>query len=54
MPRLVATDTATRKFQYQILDYILYLHKLRFKFKKASAPIYSFCKLEEEKALRLL
>ena len=53
MPKTVVYDTATRMLHYNVLNNILYLNKLFFKFKKVPFPLRSFCKLEEETALHL-
>ena len=49
----VIFDTATRMFQYKILNNILYLNKLLFKFKKVSTSSCSFCKLVKETNLNI-
>ena len=45
---IVAIDTATRMFQYEILINILCRNKLLFNFKKVSFPLCTFCKLKEK------
>ena len=48
MPKIVGNDTATRMFQYKILN-ILVLNKLPFKFKKFhQLTLCCFCELAEE------
>ena len=42
MLRVEAVDTATRVFQYKILNNILYLNKLLLRFQKYEPPYVSF------------
>ena len=40
-------------FQYKILNNVLYLNKLLFKFRKVTSPLCSFCKSAEETIIHL-
>ena len=42
MLRVEAVDTATRVFQYKILNNILYLNKLLLRFQKYEPPYVPF------------
>ena len=53
LPRKVTTDTKLRNFQYKILNNILFLNKLLFRFKVVDTSVCSFCKLVDETALHL-
>ena len=53
LPRKITLDTTLRVFQYKILNNILYLNKMLFRFEKVSSPLCSFCKAEEETATHL-
>ena len=53
LPRLVTLDSNLRIFQYKLLNNILYLNKMLFKFGKVTSPLCSFCKLEDETPLHL-
>ena len=48
LPRKVPTDTNLRMFQYKIMNNILFLNKLLFKFKKVPPPLCSFCNSADE------
>ena len=43
LPRNVSIDTNLCMFQYKILNNILFLNKLLFKFEKVQSPLRSFC-----------
>ena len=43
LPRKVSMDANLRTFWYTILDNILFLKKLLFKFKRVLSPVCSFC-----------
>ena len=43
LPRKVSVHTNLCIFQYKILNNILFLNKLLFKFKNVSSPLCSFC-----------
>ena len=43
LPRKVSIDTNLCMFQYKILNNILFLNKLLFKFEKVQSPLCSFC-----------
>ena len=45
LPRKVSIETKLRMFQYKILNNILFLKKLLFKFEKVPSPLCSFATL---------
>ena len=53
LPRFVAVDTRIRIFQYKIINNVLYLNKMLFKFGKAESPLCTFCKANDETPLHL-
>ena len=53
LPRIVTVDTKLRVFQYKILNDILYVNTMIFKFRKVVLPLCSFCKAEDETYIRL-
>ena len=46
-------DTNLRMFQYKLLNNVLYLNKMLFRFRKVDFPLCSFCNEEEETPLHL-
>ena len=48
MPCRVTIDTYLRRFQYKILNSVLYLNEEVFNFKIVSSLPFSFCNLENE------
>ena len=46
LPRMVTVDTKLRVFQYKILNNILFMNKMLFKFRKVESPLCYFCKVE--------
>ena len=40
-------------FQYKLLNNVLYLNKMLFRFKKVDSPLFSYCNEEEETPLHL-
>ena len=48
LPRRVALDTNLRMFQYKLLNNVLYLNNILFRFKKVDFPLCSYCNEEEE------
>ena len=48
LPRVVAADNKIRVFQYKLLNNILFLNKMLFKFGIISRSLWSFCNSEEE------
>ena len=48
MPCRVNIDTYLRRFQYKILNSVLYLNEEVFNFKIVSSLPFSFCNLENE------
>ena len=53
LPRKISIDTNLRMFQYKILNNILFLNKLLFKFKKVPSPLCSFCNSADETPLHI-
>ena len=53
LPRKVSIDTTLRMFQYKILNNILFLNKLLFKFKKVSSRLCFFCNSADETPLHI-
>ena len=51
LPRCVTLDANLRMFQYKLLNNILYLNKMLFRFKKVDSPLCSFCDEEEQTPL---
>ena len=47
MPKETTRSTSFRAFQYKILNYVLYLNKIIFRFGKSPCPLCSFCKLHD-------
>ena len=48
LPREISRSTSCRAFQFKILNTVLYLNKMLFRFGKAPSPLCSFCKLHDE------
>ena len=46
-------NTKLRVSQYKILNNVLYLNKMLFRFGKVKSPLYSFCKSSEAAAVHL-
>ena len=53
IPRIVTKDSRLRVFQYKLLNNVLYLNKMLFRFGKIDSPLCSFCKMIEETPLHL-
>ena len=51
--RKVSIDANLRMFQYKILNNILFLNKLPFRFKKDRSPLCSFCSSANETPLHI-
>ena len=51
--RIVTKDSRPRVFQYKLLNNVLYLNKMLFRFGKIDSPLCSFCKMIEETPLHL-
>ena len=45
LPRIVTKDSRLRVFQYKLLNNVLYLPKMLFKFGKNDSPLCSTCKI---------
>ena len=48
LPRIVTKDSRLQVFQYKLLNNVLYLNKMLFRFGKIDSPLCSFCKMIEE------
>ena len=48
LPRIVTKDTRLRVFQYKLLNNVLYLNKMLFRFGKVDSLLCSFCKMIDE------
>ena len=48
LPRRVTLDTSLRVFQYKLLNNVLYLNDMLFRFKKFDSRLCSYCNEEEE------
>ena len=46
-------DTNLRMFQYKLLNNVLYLNNMLFRFRKVDSPLCSYCNEEEETPLHL-
>ena len=46
--RIVTKDSKLRAFQIKLLNHVLYLNKMLFKFGKSGSPLCSFCNLKNE------
>ena len=53
LPRMVTVNTKLRVFQYKILNNILFVNKMLFKFSKVESPLCYFCKAEDETYIHL-
>ena len=53
LPRRVTLDTNLRMFQYKLLNNVLDLNKMLFRFRKVDSPLCSYCSEEEETLLHL-
>ena len=53
LPRRVTLDTNLRMFQCKLLNNVVYLNNMLFRFKKADSPLCSYCNEEEETPLQL-
>ena len=53
LPRCVTLDTNLRMFQYKLLNNVLYLNNMLFRFKKVDSLFCSYCNEEEETPLHL-
>ena len=53
LPRRVTMDTNLRIFQYKLLNNVLYLNNMLFRFKKVDSCLCSYCNKEEETPLDL-
>ena len=47
LPRHVTLDTKLRMFQYKLLNNVLYLNNVFFRFKKVDSPFCSYCNKEK-------
>ena len=46
--RIVTKDSTLRAFQFKLLNNVLYLNKMLFKFGKSGSPLCSFCNVKDE------
>ena len=46
--RIVTKDSTQRAFQFKLLNNVLYLNKMLFKFGKSGSPLCSFCNVKDE------
>ena len=53
LPRIVTKDSRLQVFQYKLLNNVLYLNKMLFKFGKIDSLLCPFCKMIEETPLHL-
>ena len=53
LPRIVTKDSRLQVFQYKLLNNVLYLNKMLFRFGKIDSPLCSFCKMIDETPLHL-
>ena len=53
LPRIVTKDSRLQVFQYKLLNNVLYLNKMLFRFGKIDSLLCSFCKMIEETPLYL-
>ena len=53
LPRKITFNRKHHSFQYKILNKVLYLNKLLFKFGKVKSPLCLFCKSAEETIIHL-
>ena len=51
LPRIVTKDSRLQVFQYKLLNNVLYLNKMLFRFGKIDSLLCSFCKMIEETPL---
>ena len=52
-PRMVTVDTKLRAFQYKMLNNILFVNKMLFKFRKVESLLCSFCKAKDKTYIHL-
>ena len=53
LPRIVTKYSSLLVFQYKLLNNVLYLNKMLFRFGKIDSPLCSFCKMIEETPLHI-
>ena len=53
LPHIVTKDLRVRIFQYKLLNNVLYLNKVLFRFGKIDSFLCSFCKMIDESPLHL-
>ena len=51
--RIVTKDRTLHAFQFKLLNNVLYLNKMYFKFGKSGSPLCSFCSLKDENPYHL-
>ena len=40
--------SVSKRFQFKLLNNVLYLNKMLFKFGKSESPLFSFCNIKDE------
>ena len=53
LPKRVTLDTNLRMFQYKLLNNVLYMNNVIFRFKKVDSPLSSYCNEEKETSFHL-
>ena len=53
LPRMATVDTATRVFQYKLLNNVLFLNEMLYPFGISQNSLCSFCSLEEETPMNI-
>ena len=48
LSRLITKELQFRNFQYKLLNNVLHLHKMVFRFRKNNSSLCLFCKLEDK------
>ena len=50
---IITKESTLRAFQFKLLNNVLYLNKMLFKFGKSGSPLCSFCNLKDETSYHL-
>ena len=53
LPRITTVDTTIRVFQYKLLNNVLFLNKMLYRFGISQDSLCSFCSLEEETPMHI-
>ena len=51
---IITKESTLRAFQFKLLNNVLYLNKMLFKFGKSGSPLCSFCNVKDETPYHLL